>query len=90
MQMLEYFPQPITGSILIEGTVVGILIIIFAYIASAILYIFGANPELPTICATWNDTHIMEKSLFLTGFLAHISLELLGINKWYSINKIKG
>ena len=86
--MFEYFPQPITASILVEGTVVGILIIIFAYIASAILYIFGAKPVLPAICETWNDTHIMEKSLFLTGFLAHISLELSGINKWYAVNKV--
>ena len=35
--------------------------------------------NLPKICKQWNKNHIMEISLFLTGFAIHILCETLGI-----------
>jgi len=87
--MFEYFPQPITWDGIGEGIIVGIIIIIFAYIGSAILFLFEQKPILPLVCNTWNDTHIMEKSLFLTGFLAYIVMEVFGVNKWYGLYKVQ-
>ena len=39
--------------------------------------------DLPKGCREWNKNHIMEISLFLTGFIAHIIFELFGLNNWY-------
>ena len=38
---------------------------------------------MPPICKDWNKYHIMEICLFFTGFLGHLALEALGMNKWY-------
>lgn len=78
-ELFAYFPQPITANTIVEAAVVGIIIIIFAYIASGFLFLFEARPDLPLICNTWNRTHIMEKSLFLTGFFAYIFAEWTGV-----------
>ena len=43
---------------------------------------------LPEICRSWNKYHVMEKTLFLTGFLIHIISQLTGINHWYCRNGI--
>ena len=59
---------------LLVGTVVG-------YVLSML---FGVN--LPAVCKNWNKNHIMELSLFLSGFLIHIICEFTGLNKWYCIN----
>jgi hypothetical protein len=88
MSILSEFPQPITGYILLEGVIVGILLIVFAYIVSFIISKFDLIPPLPYICKTWNINHAMEISLFLTGFLFHLSFEIMGWNKLYAINKV--
>ena len=72
-----------------EAFAVGIILIITGYIASFIVKYIMPNPiaeEHREACKVWNKYHSMEISLFLTGVIAHIGLELLGINKWYCVN----
>ena len=72
-------------SIVIEAIIVGIATVI---IGSLVGFILGKyfSTKLPNICKTWNKNHIMEISLFFTGFLLHILCEYIGINKWYCKN----
>ncbi len=87
MSYIEY--QPITGKIIIEAFVVGILLIIFVYIISFGLHSIGLGPSLPNICKNWNSGHIMELTLLLSGALFHLTFEVMGWNKSYALNKIK-
>ena len=68
--------------LLLEAVVVGILAVIVGTIVGYILGKFSSN-KLPKQCKTWNKNHIMEISLFFTGFIIHILCEYTGINKWY-------
>ena len=69
----------------VEASVVGIATVIIGSIVGFILgKCFSTN--LPKICKSWNKNHIMEVSLFLTGFLLHIICEYTKINKWYCKN----
>lgn len=79
--------QPITPIVLGEAVVVGFLLIIFVYVASAIVSLMGLKPSLPDICKTWNKNHIMEISVFLAGALFHLSFEVLGLNRQYVLSK---
>ncbi len=73
---------PIT--IIFEGIVVGLALIIFAYASSALLHYVGYPvPALDPQCSVWNDTKIMEASLFVAGFLFHLTAEYTGVNSWY-------
>jgi hypothetical protein len=81
--------QPITARILVEAGVVGILLIIFAYIVSFGLHRAGLGPSLPEVCKSWNSGHIMELTLFLSGALFHLTFEGLGWNKMYALDKIR-
>ena len=72
-------------AVVIEAVFVGIMTVIVGVIVGLILgKIFSTN--LPAICKTWNKNHIMELSLFLTGFLLHLICEFSGLNKWYCKN----
>lgn len=75
------------GIVATEGFLVGILLIIFIYLASYILRV-GSYPMIatPEECKKWNDTYIMEATAFVAGFLFHISFEYLGINEYYAKN----
>lgn len=66
-----------------EAIVVGIVTIIVGFLGS-----FIARNILPIPLKTewFNKYHVMELSLFLTGFLIHIFFEILGLNKWYCIH----
>jgi len=70
--------------ILIEALSVGVLTVIVGSLVSYMLSKVFSN-NLPKICKRWNKNHIMEISLFLTGFAIHILCETLGINKWYCV-----
>jgi len=71
--------------LILEGICVGILTVI---VGSVVGYILGKyfSTNLPAICKSWNKNHIMEISLFLSGFILHILCEYSGINKWYCKN----
>ena len=71
--------------LLIEAIVVGISTVIIGSIVGLILSKV-VKTNLPKICKEWNKNHIMEISLFLTGFLLHLLCEFTGINKWYCKN----
>ena len=71
--------------LLIEAFVVGIATVI---IGSFVGFIIGRSlsVDLPILCKKWNKNHIMEISLFLTGFILHLLCEYSGINRWYCKN----
>ena len=74
--------------LLVEATVVGMITVIIGSIVGFILakYFSPNSPNSPKTSRDWNKNHIMEISLFLTGFLVHIFCEYSGINKWYCKN----
>ena len=71
--------------LLVEAIVVGIATVI---IGSLVGYVMGKlmGQDLPIKCKEWNKNHIMEITLFITGFLIHLFSELSGLNKWYCKN----
>ena len=72
-------------NILIEALTVGVLTVVVGSIVGFTLSKLFSN-NLPKICKQWNKNHIMELSLFLTGFAIHLLCEISGINKWYCVN----
>ena len=73
--------------ILIEALIVGIITVVVGTIIGFLVGKFFAV-DLPAICKKWNKNHLMEISLFLTGFFIHIICEYSGINKWYCKNGV--
>ena len=68
--------------VFIEAVVVGVLTVTVGVVVGfALSKSFSTN--LPAICKTWNKNHVMEISLFLTGFSLHLLCEFMGVNKWY-------
>ena len=65
-------------SVLVESIVVGTIVGVIVGRFNSI--------NLPAVCKKWNKNHIMEICLFLTGFVAHLLCEFLGVNKWYCKN----
>ena len=72
-------------TLLIEAFAVGIATVI---IGSFVGFLIGrsSSVDLPKLCKEWNKNHIMEISLFLTGFILHLLCEYSGINRWYCKN----
>lgn len=71
--------------LLVEAIIVGIATVIVGTIVGFIIG-KGFSNNLPKICKSWNKNHIMELSLFFTGFLLHIMFEYMRLNKWYCNN----
>lgn len=71
-----------------EAIVVGIIAVVVGVIIAWFIRNAGGDwrVELPPECADWNQNHVMEVSLFLTGFFAHLVCEAFGINQWYCSN----
>jgi hypothetical protein len=68
--------------LLIEAVIVGIVVTLIGTLSGYIVGKFN-NIDLPSVCKKWNKNHIMEISLFITGFFTHLLFELLGLNGWY-------
>ena len=68
-----------------EGIAVGVVVVVVGYFVSLIVGKVMAV-DMPKVCRQWNKNHIMELSLFLTGFLLHVGLDLIGLNRWYCKN----
>ena len=75
------------NTVIKEAIVVGIATIIIGQMVGFTMgkYIFK-QPNIKRECKEWNKNHVMEWSLFVTGFLIHILCEYFGINKWYCKN----
>tara|TARA_B110000483_G_C18205652_1_gene547476 strand:- start:6264 stop:6518 length:255 start_codon:yes stop_codon:yes gene_type:complete len=73
--------------LLIEGVVVGLVTSIIGISLGYLVFtIYPLNQGLHKEYMLYNKNFILEILLFLTGFLAHISFELIGANKWYCKN----
>ena len=68
----------------LEATVVGVLLVL---VATAVTKIISRSKNKSDCdCKNWNKDYIMEKALFLSGFLLHILSELSGLNTFYCSN----
>ena len=87
---MEFFSQERNNTVRVikEATFVGILTALIGYVASALVKPYF-KIDLPEICKSWNKNHLMEISLFATGFLLHIFLEFTGLNKSYALYRAK-
>ena len=71
--------------LLVEDIAVCVITVVVCTIAGLVVgKLFSSN--LPKVCKKWNKNHVMEISLFLTGFLVHLLCEFTGINGWYCKN----
>ncbi len=87
---MEFFANERNNTLRVikEATFVGILTALIGYVASALVKPYF-KVDLPEICKSWNKNHLMEISLFATGFLLHIFLEFTGLNKSYALYRAK-
>lgn len=67
--------------ILIEGVIVGIVIVILGY-----FIVYDLNKYIMDYLNIKNKKFIKLMNLFMSGFLTHILFELGGFNKWYCKN----
>lgn len=74
--------------LIIEAVIVGIVILAVGTLLAFIISKFFKT-NLPSICKTWNQYHLMEITLFLTGFFAHLFFEAVGLNSYYVKYKSK-
>ena len=79
--------MPSVLRVLIEAVVIGSIVVVVAYLVGWLLGTMHIlKVDLPDECKDWNKLHIMEVTLFITGFLMHIFFEALGLNRWYVQN----
>ena len=64
------------------GLIGVIILVIIGTIVGFIVSKFNTN-KMPQVCKSWSKNHIMEISLFLTGFIGHYLFEYMGLKKWY-------
>jgi hypothetical protein len=74
--------------LLAEAIIVGISAVIMGIIVTYLMRAISPDSvTVPTVCKTWNKHHVMEISLFFTGFFLHVAYELSGANQWYCISR---
>lgn len=58
---------------LTDAVVFGIIVLIMGGVTHVVLgNISQLSVQLPPVCKDWNKYHVMEISLFVTGFLSYI------------------
>ena len=68
----------------LDACIIGFISIFVGYLSGFLLSnISNKINNLPEICHNWNKNYIMEKTLFLTGFLIYIIFQITGINYWF-------
>lgn len=72
--------------IIIEAICVGTMAVIIGHLSRYLLNKYYNIEDKISIYKDWNKNYIMEKKLFLTGFLIHIICQISGINHWYCKN----
>lgn len=78
--------QLFSNSLWTEAIVVGLVLVVVGNLVSLFLGKMLPSPvaeEHQEACRAWNKYYIMEVSLFLTGLVAHLVLEYIGVNNWY-------
>ena len=71
----------------LEAFVVGVMcVLVGSFVGFCVSQMM--DNELPVACRNWNQNHVMELSLFLTGFCVHILCELFFMNSWYCLNSV--
>ena len=66
----------------VAAVLVGLIVVIAGIGSSYIVKEVGlSSVSLPDECKRWNDKHVMEKTLFLTGVLAYTLCTALGVVK---------
>jgi len=85
MTLIQFFSDEKSQIIRVlkEAIVIGLAAVLMGYIASKLVRPYF-KIDLPEICKNWNKKHVMEWSLFMTGFLLHIFFEISGANKSYA------
>ena len=71
--------------LIVESVIVDVMTVIVGSLVGFILSKIVSS-DLPEVCKKWNNFHIMEISLFLTGVIIHLLCEFSGLNKWYCAN----
>jgi len=59
------------GQRLLGASISGVVIVALGLLASWIVQQTSLKVELPKECATWNNYHVMELALFLTGVFSY-------------------
>ena len=57
--------------LIFEAVIIGVMVVVGGVVVSKVLE-KCCSVDLPPACKNWNRHHIMEISLFLTGFFAHV------------------
>ena len=73
--------------LIIEAFFVGLVVVLMGTIVSGV-FAYSLKADLPPVCKDWNKNYVMEISLFLTGFITHLMLEVVGLNAWYCKNGV--
>lgn len=66
---------------ILGAIIAGLIVVVFAYVASALVTRTGLfRVNLPEECKRWNENHVMEWTLFLTGVLIYAAFKVVGFN----------
>lgn len=63
--------------LLIKALIIGILTVIVGSIIGYVMSNTKGTNDLPNECKSWNKNYVMEKSLFLTGFVTYLLCQMI-------------
>jgi hypothetical protein len=78
-----------SSSLAVEAVSVGIILVLMGVATKETMKLLVdlKPPGYPSAqCSNWNKYYAMEISLFVTGVLSHLMIEMLGLNHWYLRN----
>lgn len=64
-----------------QSALFGVFLILVGSVVGGILSMFF-KVSLPEICKSWNKNHIMELSLFFSGFIAYYTFSTFKLYRW--------
>jgi len=65
-------------SIVVKSLFLGAIVVLMGLVSSRIVKVFHRS-VVPRECANWNKHHLMEKSLFITGFLTGVLIQVINL-----------
>jgi len=78
----------LTLRFLSELVVVGFLTVLFGYVVMWLMKMIHGS-EVYAACNILSENYVLEKTLFLTGVVMYLALEVSGVNKWQCVNMLK-